>query len=108
MRHYAIGHWADFSRGLLDEQERTESAAHLAGGCQECRSLSAFTAKLNAACARLASNPVPESMVRAARAIFPAWEGEQLQRGNYPSIMGLRDPTSIRTGMSTGQASAKQ
>jgi hypothetical protein len=102
MKHYAIDQWADFTRGLLADGERTQMQAHLEGACQKCHLLWKFTTKLNATCTSLATDPVPESTVRLARAIFPVRVPDRPQRGNrlpievifdsflVPSPVGLR------------------
>ena len=56
--------------------------AHLQSGCQKCRQLSDFTTKLTVTCASLAADPVPESTVRLARAIFPVRVHDRPKRGN--------------------------
>ena len=102
MKHYAIDQWADFTRGLAGKQERTEMQAHLQTGCPKCRRLAEFNTKLTATCNSLASDKVPESIVRLARAIFPAQVKQGPKRGNrlpvelifdsfvVPSTVGLR------------------
>jgi hypothetical protein len=102
MKHYAIDQWADFSRGLLADGEQAQMQAHFEGGCQKCRLLWNFTTKLSATCTSLATDPVPESTVRLARAIFPVRVHDRPQRGNrlpielifdsflVPSPAGLR------------------
>lgn len=102
MKHYAIDEWADFTRGLLTPQQNSEMQNHAQSGCQNCRELLKFTAKLAGACARLVTHPVPESTVRLARAIFPARVSDRPKRGNrvpvellfdsflVPSPVGLR------------------
>jgi len=102
MKHYAIDQWADFARGVVPEQQRTEMQGHLDGGCRKCRGLSDFTTKLAATWTGLATNPVPESAVRLARAIFPVRVQDRPTRGNrvpielifdsflVPSAVGLR------------------
>jgi len=102
MKHYAIDQWADFTRGLLANEERSQMQAHLEGGCHQCRPLWDFTTKLGVTCTRLASDDVPESMVRLARAIFPVRVHDRPKRGNrlpielifdsflVPSPVGLR------------------
>jgi hypothetical protein len=102
MKHYAIDQWADFTRGLIACEERTQMQAHLQSGCQKCRELSDFTTKLTITCASLATDPVPESTVRLARAIFPVRVHDRPKRGNrlpielifdsflVPSPVGLR------------------
>jgi hypothetical protein len=102
MKHYAIDQWADFTRGVLAEEQRTAMQGHLEGGCPKCRHLSDFTAKLAVTCTSLAMDPVPESTVRLARAIFPVRVPDRPKRGNrvpielifdsflVPSAAGLR------------------
>jgi hypothetical protein len=82
MKHYAIDQWADLTRGLIADEEGTQMQAHLQSGCQKCRQLSDFTTKLTVTCASLAADPVPESTVRLARAIFPVRVGDRPKRGN--------------------------
>jgi len=102
MKHYAIDQWADFTRGLPADGEQTQMQTHLEGGCEKCRILWKFTTRLNATCTSLATDPVPESTVRLARAIFPVQVHDRPQRGNrlpietifdsflVPSPVGLR------------------
>ena len=102
MKHYAIDQWADFTRGLLTGEQRTQMQGHLQSGCLRCRHLSDFTAELAATCTGLGTHPVPESTVRLARAIFPVRVPDRPQRGNrlpielifdsflVPSPVGLR------------------
>ena len=102
MKHYAIDQWADFTRGLLTGEQRTQMQGHLQSGCQKCRQLSDFTTELAETCTSLAANPVPESTVRLARAIFPVRVQDRPKRGNrlpielifdsflVPSPVGLR------------------
>jgi hypothetical protein len=72
MKHYAIEQWADFSRGLSASDERDQMTAHLQAGCPECRRrLAEFTNKLSITCGSLAAEPVPEAVIRHARAVFP-------------------------------------
>jgi len=82
MKHYAIDQWADFTRGLLADLVRQEMQTHLSGGCEKCRELSEFTAKLTETCTSLTKDPVPAYMVRMARAIFPVRMQNRPKRGN--------------------------
>jgi hypothetical protein len=82
MKHYAIDQWADLNRGLLAGEEVLEMRGHLESGCQKCRQLSEFAARVTAACASMATETVPESAVRLARAIFPVRVHDRPQRGN--------------------------
>jgi hypothetical protein len=102
MKHYAIDQWANFSRGLIHGAELAEMQKHLQSGCLKCRELSGFITKVGATCSSLAANPVPESTIRLARAIFPVRAHEGPKRGNrlpielifdsflVPSPVGLR------------------
>ena len=102
MKHYAIDQWADFTRGLIAREERTQMQAHLHDGCQKCGQLSDFTTRLTVTCTSLAADAIPESTVRLARAIFPVRVHDRPKRGNrlpielifdsflVPSPVGLR------------------
>src|ERR1039457_6380253 len=102
MKHYYIDQWVDFTRGLLTGEKRTQMQGHLDSGCQKCRQLSDFTATLAVTCTGLATNPVPESTVRLARAISPVRVHDRPKRGNRlpielifdsflaPAAVGLR------------------
>ena len=101
MKHYAIDQWADVTRGLLTDEEGAQMQVH-ESGCRKCHQLSDFTTKLTATCTSLATDPVPESTVRLARAIFPVQAHDRPNRGNrlpielifdsflVPFPMGLR------------------
>jgi hypothetical protein len=98
MNHYAIDQWVDFNRGLLTAEYSTQMQGHLQNGCRKCRDLSDLTSSG----ASMAANPVPESAVRPARAIFPVPVHDRQKRGNLlpvelifdsfmvPSAAGLR------------------
>src|ERR1039457_5687703 len=102
MKHYAIDQWADFTRGLIAREERTQMQAHLHDGCQKCGQLSDFTTRLTVTCTSSAADAIPESTVRLARAIFPVRVHDRPKRGNrlpielifdsllVPSPVGLR------------------
>jgi hypothetical protein len=101
MKHYAIDEWTDFTRGLLAGAERSTMQMHLAI-CHKCEQLSEFSSKLTAICADLNLDPVPDSAVRMARAIFPFTAQVRPRSGNRlpiemifdsflaPSPVGLR------------------
>lgn len=101
MKHYAIDQWADVTRGLLTDEEGAQMQVH-ESGCQKCHQLSDFTTKLTVTCTNLATDPVPESTVRLARAIFQVQGYDRPNRGNrlpielifdsflVPFPMGLR------------------
>jgi hypothetical protein len=71
MKHYGVSPLVDFARGILAEPEAEALRTHLAGGCSECGDLVEFGGSLSGICGQMAANPVPEWVVRRARAIFP-------------------------------------
>jgi hypothetical protein len=107
MKHFAIDQWADFTRGILTDAVRQDMQTHLLEGCEKCREISEFTSKLTQTCMSLEQNPVPEYMVRLARAIFPVRMQDRPKRGNrlpielifdsflVPSPAGLRSTWQV-------------
>jgi hypothetical protein len=108
MKHYAIDQWANFTRGLIYGAELGEMQKHLQSGCRKCRELSEFTTKLGATCSSLATDQVPESTVRLARAIFPVRGHERPKRGNRLPIELIFDsflvpsPAGLRASWQVG------
>ena len=102
MKHYAIDQWADFTRGLIAVRNVRRCRRTSTSGCQKCGQLSDFTTRLTVTCTSLAADPIPESTVRLARAIFPVRVHDRPKRGNrlpielifdsflVPSPVGLR------------------
>jgi hypothetical protein len=80
MKHYGIAQWVDFARGLVPETDGAAMRSHLSEGCSECRELAGFCASLSVVCNEMSSNPVPDWVVRNARAIFPARTPERPKR----------------------------
>jgi hypothetical protein len=72
MKHYGIGEWVDFARGLSPEVESEVMRDHLLAGCSECQELAEFCDGLSTICRDMAEGTVPEWVVRNALAIFPA------------------------------------
>ena len=107
MKHYAIETWVDFSRGIIARDQAALMQAHLHSGCAECAELSGFTSKLSNTCTVLATDAVPESILRMARAIFPVRMQDRPRRGNrlpvelifdsflVPSPVGLRSTWQV-------------
>src|SRR5437868_5999663 len=71
MKHYGIGQWVDFARGIEPETSRDAMRTHLMEGCSECGEMADFCRKLQVASMQAASHPAPEWVVRSAKAIFP-------------------------------------
>jgi len=71
MRHYSIEQWIDLTRGLVNSPEKGEMEQHLLSGCTPCLQEAAFCHQIGQVCHRIQEHPVPESVTRLARAIFP-------------------------------------
>ena len=70
MRHYGISQWVDFARALVADSDGQAMRSH-ADACPECRETSDFGRSLTGICLQMEENPVPEWVVRRAKAIFP-------------------------------------
>jgi hypothetical protein len=86
MKHYALDQWVDFGRGLVGTEDGIQMMNHLAGGCTSCQREADFCAQLTKVCQRLetqrlGTEKVPESVVRMAKAIFPANAAARPKRG---------------------------
>ena len=88
MKHYGISQWVDFARGLVPDTDLGAMRSHLAEGCSECRELSEFCLGLNGVCQEMAAHPVPEWLVRSAKAVFPV-------RAQVPPKRALRIPIEL-------------
>jgi hypothetical protein len=91
MKHYALDQWIDFTRGLLALEEGARMTEHLAAGCSRCQPDADFCAHLGQVCQRLEAQPVPESVTRLARAIFPVRTPERPKRGTRLPIELIYD-----------------
>jgi hypothetical protein len=80
MKHYGIGQWVDFARGLMPELDGTAMRTHLSEGCSECVEVADFCVRLSAVCSEMSTNTVPDWVVRNARSIFPARVPESPRR----------------------------
>src|SRR5690349_19904981 len=72
MKHYGITQWVDYARGLVPERDALEMRNHLSSGCDECRDLAGFCEDLNGISQEMLARPVPEWLVRGAKAILPS------------------------------------
>src|SRR5262249_55851990 len=71
MKHYSFSERVDFARGILVESDAQGLRTHLAQGCSECEGLVEFSRSLSAISRQMVADPVPEWVVRRAKAIFP-------------------------------------
>jgi hypothetical protein len=107
MTHFVTEQWVDFSRDLVEAEERARMGAHLASGCMECTRLYALMTRLVVTCGNLTAIEVPEYAMRMARAIFPLRVPERPKRGSclplelifdsflVPATAGLRSTWQV-------------
>lgn len=71
MSHYDLTRWIDYLRGLVNVQEHSEMARHLAE-CSSCRATHDLFARVALRMQADLQYEIPEYVIRNARAIFPA------------------------------------
>lgn len=71
MTHYGILEWADFSRGLAEEEQSRSMRAHLASGCADCRDAATFCEKVGRLTREMAASAVPDYLVQQVLSICP-------------------------------------
>ena len=107
MRHYGVSQWVDFARGLVADSDGLAMRSH-ADGCPECRETSDFGRNLTGICRQMEENPVPEWVVRRAKAIFPVHAALVPKRAFripvtliYDSLL-TAEPTGLRASWQVG------
>lgn len=70
MGHFDITQWTDYVRGLVPSSEREAMAQHLFEVCERCTDLVALIQRIHDQSS--SEQAVPEYLVQAAKAIFPA------------------------------------
>jgi hypothetical protein len=71
MKHYGIVEWIDFARGVAPPEAGEPMRAHMASGCPDCRRMAEFCQRLARICNGMALEPIPDAVLRQARALFP-------------------------------------
>lgn len=108
MKHYGVGEWVDFARGLTPVAEGEAMGAHLRVGCPECQELADFCAKLHTVCREMSASSVPEWIVRNALAICPAQRAKPRTRAFRLPVELVYDsflapaPAGLRTAWQRG------
>jgi hypothetical protein len=70
LKHFSIWQWADYVRGLGDDDRRSAMDAHLSSGCPRCaRTVRAFRSMVSIASGEVAHEP-PEHAIRYAQAVY--------------------------------------
>lgn len=75
MDHFDITQWTDYVRGLVPSSEREAMALHLFQVCERCSGLVALIQRIQDSSS--SEQAVPEYLVQAAKAIFPASAPEE-------------------------------
>jgi hypothetical protein len=84
-RHYQAAAWVDFVRGLVIGTDHGRMQAHLDIGCEKCRQLAGFYARVAARAAADAGYQLPDSVVQHVRGVY---------RNKYP-----QDTRTLHTEM---------
>jgi hypothetical protein len=87
MQHFDITQWTDFVRGLVPPSENDAMARHLAQECESCARLVALIERIKQEAA--AEPVVPEALVLAAKAIFPAHLAAGVATPDWPLLPRL-------------------
>ena len=69
MRHFGIGHWTDYVRGLAAEDDAAAMRAHLEGGCETCSRVVASLREIVEAGSAAGEGAAPT--IGAARDLMP-------------------------------------
>ena len=77
MSHFDLEQWADFSRGLDRDIDRSAMESHLSAGCDRCSHLMKMLGNVAAVARRDASYEPPLSVIRLARAIYQPQKPER-------------------------------
>lgn len=70
MKHFDLTEWAEFARGMVNEDTRSAMELHLASGCQKCGEYAATFRDFAAITATDANYELPRSAVGRAEAIY--------------------------------------
>jgi hypothetical protein len=77
MSHFDLEQWADFSRGLDRDIDRSAMESHLSTGCARCSHLMKMFANVAAVARMEASYEPPPNVIRLARAIYQPQKPER-------------------------------
>ncbi len=84
MKHYSIGGWADYVRGLVSDSRREAMRRHLESGCRRCAGQVRALERVLMSAAFEAEHLPAERAVRAAKALFQLDRPER--RALLPSL----------------------
>jgi hypothetical protein len=68
MRHFELGEWADFARGVVDEERKETMNSHLESGCKSCGKVLKLWQRVSAIGRHTSAYEPPENTVRNAKA----------------------------------------
>jgi len=67
MRHFDLGEWADFARGVVDEERKAAMNSHLDGGCESCGKVANLWGQVIEIGRRESAYEPPEDALRNAK-----------------------------------------
>lgn len=80
MKHFDLMEWAEFARGMANEDTRAAMELHLASGCTKCGEYAAMFRDFTAIAAAEAGYELPASALRCAEAIYDIRKPEKMFR----------------------------
>ena len=98
MKHFSIGQWADFVRGLGDPVPLAAMQAHLASGCRRCEQTVIALRDAAATARSEAHYQPPERAIRHAHAIFSLYRPEI----SFPRMVARLVHDSLRAPLPAG------
>jgi hypothetical protein len=110
MKHYSLEKWADFARGVIDEQERAAMQCHLEDGCRMCREALSLWKRVHTMGRQERNYEPPESAVRALRAAFSLYGPRKVRSGAQAAASLLFDSfrSPLAQGVRSGTSGARQ
>ena len=108
MKHYGIIHWVDFARHVVTGEEELRMTEHLSAGCAECRQLLDFCNTVYETSRSAAPAPVPDWVVRRAKALSPVRTSARARRFSLVPVELIYDsflapaPAGLRSSWQVG------
>jgi hypothetical protein len=109
MAHYAMEKWIDFVRGTSGDRERAAMQSHLEYGCKQCSETLSLWKHVYDAVQRDRAMEVPETAVRAMKAMF-AIHGPRRRQPKLAIAQLLFDSalSPLQAGVRSSSSSARQ
>jgi hypothetical protein len=91
MQHFDSEKWADFVRGVVEADTKTEMQTHLDTGCKQCQRMAELWQRINQAARRqqLGELEPPESVVRTVKGLYALHGPRRKGAPAVPAIASL-------------------